>query len=324
MNTKEKKLAMVLASGLIVSNLGVVTASADTNVANNNSELAQNQQVNYPTVAKQIIKFDASSSENLVITGIDYLNEKLVKFTVADDQNIHELDVNKLIYDDAQKTLTIPADVLKALNLSNGMHACGVTFSDGTLYVGLITIYTTNSNTSTTPPVVPPSNDETDVDQPSNGETDVNPPSNDGTDVDQPSNVETDVIPPSNDGTDVDQPSNDKDSEIIIDINNLTQVEIPNFIPNNSKVDYVIINGKKLPVIYKNLRNSDDISSAPAVYIVGDKLVLSPEVLEYIGFDSSTYDIQAVLEDGSVVSKTISLNITNSTEKPVEEQKPAE
>lgn len=104
------------------------------------------------------------------------------------------------------------------------MHACGVTFSDGTLYVGLITIYTTNSNTSTTPPVVPPSNDE------------------------------TDVIPPSNDGTDVDQPSNDKDSEIIIDINNLTQVEIPNFIPNNSKVDYVIINGKKLPVIYKNLR----------------------------------------------------------------------
>lgn len=178
MNTKEKKLAMVLASGLIVSNLGVVTASADTNVANNNSELAQNQQVNYPTVAKQIIKFDASSSENLVITGIDYLNEKLVKFTVADDQNIHELDVNKLIYDDAQKTLTIPADVLKALNLSNGMHACGITFSDGTLYVGLITIYTTNSNTSTTPPVVPPSNGGTDVNPPSNGGADVTPPSN--------------------------------------------------------------------------------------------------------------------------------------------------
>lgn len=97
-----------------------------------------------------------------------------------------------------------------------------------------------------------------------------------------------------------------------IDINNLKPVEIPNFIPNNSKVDYVIINGKKLPVIYKNLRNVDDISSAPAVYIVGDKLVLSPEVLEYIGFDSSTYNIQAVLEDGNVVSKTISLNITKS------------
>lgn len=265
MNTKEKKLAIALAGGVIVSNLGVVTASADTNIANNNPVLTQNQQVNYPTVTSQTIKFDKDSSENLVITGIDYFNQTLVKFTVADGQNIHELNVNNLIYDNNQKTLTIPTDVLNALNLSNGMHACGLTFSDGTLYVGAITIYATNSNTSITPPTTP-------------------------------------IVPP----------SNDKDSEVIIDINNLKPVEIPNFIPNNSKVDYVIINGKKLPVIYKNLRNVDDISSAPAVYIVGDKLVLSPEVLEYIGFDSSTYNIQAVLEDGNVVSKTISLNITKS------------
>ena len=505
MNTKEKKLAMVLASGLIVSNLGVVTASADTNIANNNSALMQNQQVNYPTVTPQTIKFDKDSSENLVITGIDYFNQTLVKFTVADGQNIHELNVNNLIYDNNQKTLTIPTDVLNALNLSNGMHACGLTFSDGTLYVGAITIYATNSNTSTTPPVVPPSNGGSDVTPPSNvtknptvekqelvydkanpedlivknvnydgtdlryiyigsnlvsakdlvlgndtitipskvlstltlvsGNYDVSFKFSDGTsilgNVDltvkdntvvvppttpivPPSNGETDVKPPVNvnanptvkeqilnydksksenvvikdvnyDGTQLEfiyigsnlvdaknlvltndtitipanilsnltlvsgnydvsfkfsngtsvignvylavkdssvvaPPSNDKDSEVIIDINNLKPVEIPNFIPNNSKVDYVIINGKKLPVIYKNLRNVDDISSAPAVYIVGDKLVLSPEVLEYIGFDSSTYDIQAVLEDGNVVSKTISLNITNSTEKP--EQKP--
>ena len=387
MNTKEKKLAIALAGGVIVSNLGVVTASADTNIANNNPVLTQNQQVNYPTVTSQTIKFDKDSSENLVITGIDYFNQTLVKFTVADGQNIHELNVNNLIYDNNQKTLTIPTDVLNALNLSNGMHACGLTFSDGTLYVGAITIYATNSNTSITPPTTP-------IVPPSNGGTDVKPPVNvnanptvkeqilnydksksenvvikdvnyDGTQLEFiyigsnlvdaknlvltndtitiPANILSNLTLVSGnydvsfkfsngtsvignvylavkDSSVVAPPSNDKDSEVIIDINNLKPVEIPNFIPNNSKVDYVIINGKKLPVIYKNLRNVDDISSAPAVYIVGDKLVLSPEVLEYIGFDSSTYDIQAVLEDGNVVSKTISLNITNSTEKP--EQKP--
>lgn len=284
MSTKEKKLAIALAGGLIISNLGVVTASANTNVLKE-ALVEQNKQNNFPTITQQTIKFDNNNSKDLVITGVDYFNQKLTKFTISYGENRYELNVDKLVYNDSEKTLTIPYEELKALNLTNGMYPCVLMFSDQTLSVGAITINVINSNTSINKPNVP-------------------------------------ELPPSNGGEEVKPPSNDTQFEITIDKNNLKAVEIPNFIPSNSKVEYVTINGKKLPVIYKNLRSKEDISSAPAVYIIDDKLVLSPEVLEYIGFESSNYDINLVLEDGSIVSKTIKLDMKNDTEKPVEQQKP--
>ena len=294
MSTKEKKLAIALAGGLIISNLGVVTASANTNVLKE-ALVEQNKQNNFPTITQQTIKFDNNNSKDLVITGVDYFKQKLTKFTISYGENRYELNVDKLVYNDSEKTLTIPYKELKALNLTNGMYPCVLMFSDQTLSVGAITINVINSNTSINKPNVPEL-----------------PPSNGG----------EEVKPPSNEGEEVKPPSNDTQFEVTIDKNNLKAVEIPNFIPSNSKVEYVTINGKKLPVIYKNLRSKEDISSAPAVYIIDDKLVLSPEVLEYIGFESSNYDINLVLEDGSIVSKTIKLDMKNDTEKPVEQQKP--
>ena len=294
MSTKEKKLAIALAGGLIISNLGVVTASANTNVLKE-ALVEQNKQNNFPTITQQTIKFDNNNSKDLVITGVDYFKQKLTQFTISYGENRYELNVDKLVYNDSEKTLTIPYEELKALNLTNGMYPCVLMFSDQTLSVGAITINVINSNTSINKPNVPEL-----------------PPSNGG----------EEVKPPSNEGEEVKPPSNDTQFEVTIDKNNLKAVEIPNFIPSNSKVEYVTINGKKLPVIYKNLRSKEDISSAPAVYIIDDKLVLSPEVLEYIGFESSNYDINLVLEDGSIVSKTIKLDMKNDTEKPVEQQKP--
>ena len=304
MRTKEKKLAIALAGGLIISNLGVVTASANTNVLKE-ALVEQNKQNNFPTITQQTIKFDNNNSKDLVITGVDYFNQKLTKFTISYGENRYELNVDKLVYNDSEKTLTIPYEELKALNLTNGMYPCVLMFSDQTLSVGAITINVINSNTSINKPNVPEL-----------------PPSNGGEEVKPPSNGGEEVKPPSNEGEEVKPPSNDTQFEVTIDKNNLKAVEIPNFIPSNSKVEYVTINGKKLPVIYKNLRSKEDISSAPAVYIIDDKLVLSPEVLEYIGFESSNYDINLVLEDGSIVSKTIKLDMKNDTEKPVEQQKP--
>ena len=324
MSTKEKKLAIALAGGLIISNLGVVTASANTNVLKE-ALVEQNKQNNFPTITQQTIKFDNNNSKDLVITGVDYFNQKLTKFTISYGENRYELNVDKLVYNDSEKTLTIPYEELKALNLTNGMYPCVLMFSDQTLSVGAITINVINSNTSINKPNVPelpPSNGGEEVKPPSNGGEEVKPPSNEGEDVKPPSNEGEEVKPPSNVGEDVKPPSNDTQFEVTIDKNNLKAVEIPNFIPSNSKVEYVTINGKKLPVIYKNLRSKEDISSAPAVYIIDDKLVLSPEVLEYIGFESSNYDINLVLEDGSIVSKTIKLDMKNDTEKPVEQQKP--
>ena len=375
MSTKEKKLAIALAGGLIISNLGVVTASANTNVLKE-ALVEQNKQNNFPTITQQTIKFDNNNSKDLVITGVDYFNQKLTKFTISYGENRYELNVDKLVYNDSEKTLTIPYEELKALNLTNGMYPCVLMFSDQTLSVGAITINVINSNTSINKPnvpelppsnggeevkppsnggeevkppsnegeevkppsnegeevkppsnegeeVKPPSNEGEEVKPPSNGGEEVKPPSNGGEEVKPPSNEGEEVKPPSNGGEEVKPPSNDTQFEVTIDKNNLKAVEIPNFIPSNSKVEYVTINGKKLPVIYKNLRSKEDISSAPAVYIIDDKLVLSPEVLEYIGFESSNYDINLVLEDGSIVSKTIKLDMKNDTEKPVEQQKPA-
>ena len=334
MSTKEKKLAIALAGGLIISNLGVVTASADTNVLKE-ALVEQNKQNNFPTITQQTIKFDNNNSKDLVITGVDYFNQKLTKFTISYGENRYELNVDKLVYNDSEKTLTIPYEELKALNLTNGMYPCVLMFSDQTLSVGAITINVINSNTSINKPnvpelppsnggeeVKPPSNGGEEVKPPSNEGEEVKPPSNEGEEVKPPSNEGEEVKPPSNGGEEVKPPSNDTQFEVTIDKNNLKAVEIPNFIPSNSKVEYVTINGKKLPVIYKNLRSKEDISSAPAVYIIDDKLVLSPEVLEYIGFESSNYDINLVLEDGSIVSKTIKLDMKNDTEKPVEQQKP--
>ena len=354
MSTKEKKLAIALAGGLIISNLGVVTASANTNVLKE-ALVEQNKQNNFPTITQQTIKFDNNNSKDLVITGVDYFNQKLTKFTISYGENRYELNVDKLVYNDSEKTLTIPYKELKALNLTNGMYPCVLMFSDQTLSVGAITINVINSNTSINKPnvpelppsnggeevkppsnggeeVKPPSNGGEEVKPPSNGGEEVKPPSNEGEEVKPPSNGGEEVKPPSNGGEEVKPPSNggeevkppsnDTQFEVTIDKNNLKAVEIPNFIPSNSKVEYVTINGKKLPVIYKNLRSKEDISSAPAVYIIDDKLVLSPEVLEYIGFESSNYDINLVLEDGSIVSKTIKLDMKNDTEKPVEQQKP--
>ena len=334
MSTKEKKLAIALAGGLIISNLGVVTASANTNVLKE-ALVEQNKQNNFPTITQQTIKFDNNNSKDLVITGVDYFNQKLTKFTISYGENRYELNVDKLVYNDSEKTLTIPYEELKALNLTNGMYPCVLMFSDQTLSVGAITINVINSNTSINKPnvpelppsnggeeVKPPSNEGEEVKPPSNEGEEVKPPSNGGEEVKPPSNGGEEVKPPSNGGEEVKPPSNDTQFEVTIDKNNLKAVEIPNFIPSNSKVEYVTINGKKLPVIYKNLRSKEDISSAPAVYIIDDKLVLSPEVLEYIGFESSNYDINLVLEDGSIVSKTIKLDMKNDTEKPVEQQKP--
>ena len=314
MSTKEKKLAIALAGGLIISNLGVVTASANTNVLKE-ALVEQNKQNNFPTITQQTVQFDNNNSKDLVITGVDYFKQELTQFTISYGENRYKLNVDKLVYNDSEKTLTIPYKELKALNLTNGMYPCVLMFSDQTLSVGAITINVINSNTSINKPNVPEL-------PPSNGGEEVKPPSNGGEEVKPPSNEGEEVKPPSNGGEEVKPPSNDTQFEVTIDKNNLKAVEIPNFIPNNSKVEYVTINGKKLPVIYKNLRSKEDISSAPAVYIIDDKLVLSPEVLEYIGFESSNYDINLVLEDGSIVSKTIKLDMKNDTEKPVEQQKP--
>ena len=121
------------------------------------------------------------------------------------------------------------------------------------------------------------------------------------------------VTPPS--GDTVTPPSIDKENTIVIDKNNLKSIEIPNFIPSGSNVKFVTINGKKLPVKYMNIRTASNEEITPAVYVYGDKLVIPVEVLKYVGIDVDKYDIEATLEDGTTVSKSIQLQVINSSNK---------
>ena len=108
---------------------------------------------------------------------------------------------------------------------------------------------------------------------------------------------------------------NEEENTIVIDKNNLKSIEIPNFIPSGSNVKFVTINGKKLPVKYMNIRTASNEEITPAVYVYGDKLVIPVEVLKYVGIDVDKYDIEATLEDGTTVSKSIQLEVINSSNK---------
>ena len=307
--------------------------------------------------------------------------------------------LNEINVDKDSATITIPSNVISNLNLTVGVHAISVHFSDGSATIGAVSVNVIDSNSAVNPPkddntiVVPPvtspsddKNDKEDTitkkptieyqkltfDMNNKQDLVVSNVNFDNTKLEYiyingkeisatelkiendkiiiPSNVISNVIsvegnytisfkfsegsslinavdievkdknvivppvtPPS--GDTVTPPSIDKENTIVIDKNNLKSIEIPNFIPSGSNVKFVTINGKKLPVKYMNIRTASNEEITPAVYVYGDKLVIPVEVLKYVGIDVDKYDIEATLEDGTTVSKSIQLEVINSSNK---------
>ena len=176
--------------------------------------------------------------------------------------------------------IIIPSNVISNVISVEGNYTISFKFSEGSSLINAVDIEVKDKNVIV-PPVTPPSGDT--------------------------------VTPPSDDT--VTPPSIDKENTIVIDKNNLKSIEIPNFIPSGSNVKFVTINGKKLPVKYMNIRTASDEEITPAVYVYGDKLVIPVEVLKYVGIDVDKYDIEATLEDGTTVSKSIQLQVINSSNK---------
>ena len=341
----------------------------------------------YPNVEGQTLEFDKANPQDLVINGVDYANRELKSFSFGHDDENKKLDVSKLRYSEIEKTLTVPAKLIKDLNLENNLYSCKLVFSDETILVGAININVTDSSVVVTPPVEPTPPEEDKPQVPPTEEEKKNPTVEEqvvefdvanGQDVvisgvnftntklkyiyigankvevkDLVVGENTVTIPAkvlanlnivlgnytisfkfSNDVSvtnKVDLKVTDSsvvvpptEEKVEIDKNNLKDIEIPNFLPKDSKVSYITINGKELPVIYKDLKVASIASSAPAVYVVGDKLVLPVEVLEYVGFETANYDIEAVLEDGSKVSKTIVLDIKDSSQDKEDGETPGE
>lgn len=403
---KEKTLALVLAGGLVTSTLNVVNTSADmiqdVNLVESVSTSTES------VIPNQTLNFDKSKPSDITITGVKFNSKNLNSISITDEngkpQNIELSNVKK---DESNGTITIPSNVISNLNLTVGVHAISLHFSDDSATIGAVSVNVIDSNsavnppkddnTIVVPPVTPPSDDKNDkedtitkkptikyqkltFDMNNKQDLVVSNVNFDNTKLKYiyingkeisatelkiendkiiiPSNVISNVIsvegnytisfkfsegsslinavdievkdknvivppvtppsgdtvtPPSDDT--VTPPSIDKENTIVIDKNNLKSIEIPNFIPSGSNVKFVTINGKKLPVKYMNIRTASDEEITPAVYVYGDKLVIPVEVLKYVGIDVDKYDIEATLEDGTTVSKSIQLQVINSSNK---------
>lgn len=408
---KEKSLALVLAGGLVTSTLNVVNTSADMIQDVNLVESVSTS--NESVIPNQTLNFDKSKPSDITITGVKFNSKNLNSISITDEngkpQNIELSNVKK---DESNGTITIPSNVISNLNLTVGVHAISVHFSDGSATIGAVSVNVIDSNsavnppkddnTIVVPPVTPPSDDKEDTitkkptieyqkltfDMNNKQDLVVSNVNFDNTKLEYiyingkeisatelkiendkiiiPSNVISNVIsvegnytisfkfsegsslinavdievkdknvivppvtppsgdtvtPPSDDTVTppsddtVTPPSIDKENTIVIDKNNLKSIEIPNFIPSGSNVKFVTINGKKLPVKYMNIRTASNEEITPAVYVYGDKLVIPVEVLKYVGIDVDKYDIEATLEDGTTVSKSIQLEVINSSNK---------
>ena len=403
---KEKTLALVLAGGLVTSTLNVVNTSADMIQDVNLVESVSTS--NESVIPNQTLNFDKSKPSDITITGVKFNSKNLNSISITDEngkpQNIELSNVKK---DESNGTITIPSNVISNLNLTVGVHAISVHFSDGSATIGAVSVNVIDSNSAVNPPkddnaivvppVTPPSDDKNDkedtitkkptieyqkltFDMNNKQDLVVSNVNFDNTKLEYiyingkeisatelkiendkiiiPSNVISNVIsvegnytisfkfsegsslinavdievkdknvivppvtppsgdtvtPPSDDT--VTPPSIDKENTIVIDKNNLNSIEIPNFIPSGSNVKFVTINGKKLPVKYMNIRTASNEEITPAVYVYGDKLVIPVEVLKYVGIDVDKYDIEATLEDGTTVSKSIQLQVINSSNK---------
>lgn len=395
---KEKTLALVLAGGLVTSTLNVVNTSADMIQDVNLVESVSTS--NESVIPNQTLNFDKSNPSDITITGVKFNSKDLKSISITNEKGEPiNFKLNEINVDKDSATITIPSNVVSNLNLTVGVHAISLHFSDDSATIGAVSVNVIDSNsavnppkddnTIVVPPVTPPSDDKNDkedtitkkptikyqkltFDMNNKQDLVVSDVNFDNTKLEYiyingkeisatelkiendkiiiPSNVISNVIsvegnytisfkfsegsslinavdievkdknvivppvtPPS--GDTVTPPSIDKENTIVIDKNNLKNIEIPNFIPVGSKVKFVTINGKKLPVKYMNIRTASNEEITPAVYVYGDKLVIPVEVLKYVGIDVDKYDIEATLEDGTTVSKSIQLEVINSSNK---------
>ena len=395
---KEKTLALVLAGGLVTSTLNVVNTSADMIQDVNLVESVSTS--NESVIPNQTLNFDKSKPSDITITGVKFNSKDLKSISITNEKGEPiNFKLNEINVDKDSATITIPSNVISNLNLTVGVHAISLHFSDDSATIGAVSVNVIDSNsavnppkddnTIVVPPVTPPSDDKNDkedtitkkptieyqkltFDMNNKQDLVVSNVNFDNTKLEYiyingkeisatelkiendkiiiPSNVISNVIsvegnytisfkfsegsslinavdievkdknvivppvtPPS--GDTVTPPSIDKENTIVIDKNNLKSIEIPNFIPSGSNVKFVTINGKKLPVKYMNIRTASNEEITPAVYVYGDKLVIPVEVLKYVGIDVDKYDIEATLEDGTTVSKSIQLQVINSSNK---------
>ena len=107
-------------------------------------------------------------------------------------------------------------------------------------------------------------------------------------------------------------------SMINVNANTNGEIEIPNLIPEGSKITSITINNKILDVIYRDnnsyLRTGYTYrNSKHSVYIENNKLFIPIETLSYISSNSNNYKINIRLDDGSSISQEIYIKSDNNS-----------
>lgn len=130
---KEKTLALVLAGGLVTSTLNVVNTSADMIQDVNLVESVSTS--NESVIPNQTLNFDKSKPSDITITGVKFNSKDLNSISITNEKGDPiNFKLNEINVDKDSATITIPSNVISNLNLTVGVHAISLHFSDGSSY----------------------------------------------------------------------------------------------------------------------------------------------------------------------------------------------
>ena len=265
---KEKTLALVLAGGLVTSTLNVVNTSADMIQDVNLVESVSTS--NESVIPNQTLNFDKSKPSDITITGVKFNSKNLNSISITDEngkpQNIELSNVKK---DESNGTITIPSNVISNLNLTVGVHAISVHFSDGSATIGAVSVNVIDSNSA------------------------VNPPKDDNTIVVPP------VTPPSDDKNDKEDTITKKPTieyqKLTFDMNNKQDLVVSNVNFDNTKLEYIYINGKEI--------------SATELKIENDKIIIPSNVISNVISVEGNYTISFKFSEGSSLINAVDIEV---------------
>lgn len=144
---KSKILAMFLASGVLTYSLGTEVVSAYTIDSFNTENTSSGQADPYPTVEWQKLYFNKDIPRDIVVENVDFKGTTLAGFSIGQEN----IDISKI--QTTNNSIIIPKEVLMGLNLENGSYVTGIKFSNGTEFIGRVTIDIDSKNTASKPTI---------------------------------------------------------------------------------------------------------------------------------------------------------------------------
>ena len=302
-----------------------------------------------PVVESQNLYFNRSNPKDVVIKNVDFKGTTLTRLSMGGKL----IDMSKVKF--TNNSIIIPKEVLKDFKIDNGNYALGLSFSDGSYFMGTVYIEIVGRDIESTPTI-----GKQDLSFDKNNPEDMviknvdfkgvklNSISVGGNhiDISTVATTENTIIIPKEffinlslengkyyvtfkfeDGSASFQ---DVTVDITGNVNPVIEEQTVSF-NRNKPQDIVIKNaylkGLNLRYIYINGK----AISASSVKVEEDKIIIPTNVLESLGLVNVIYDISFKFQNGTTLVNTVYLNVTDTSDEgnpdekpPVEEEKPEE